>query len=78
MGPLTGQDEGESCGNDVDAGISDISCVSSLVTQDTATKNKGRESIVPSEFFKQKNSFSGDLLPTEVCSLPLLAWYIRT
>lgn len=34
---------------------------------------KGQGSKVLSEFFKQKNSLSGDLLPTEVCSLPVLA-----
>ncbi|KAM5558921.1 DNA-directed RNA polymerase I subunit 1 [Rosa sericea] len=75
VGPLTVQEEGESCGDDVDAGISDISCASSLVTQDTATKkSKGQETVVPSEFFEQKKAFSGDLLPTQVKEIMRLLW----
>ncbi|KAL6145258.1 hypothetical protein ACLB2K_055946 [Fragaria x ananassa] len=75
VGPLSVQDEGESCGDDVDAGISDISCASSLVTQDTATKkSKGQDSKELSEFSKLKIALSGDLKPTEVKGIMRLLW----
>nr|XP_011458916.1 PREDICTED: DNA-directed RNA polymerase I subunit RPA1-like isoform X1 [Fragaria vesca subsp. vesca] len=75
VGPLTVQEEGESCGNDVDAGISDISCASSFVTQDTATKkSEEQESIVLDQYFKQKEALSGDLTPKKVKEIMSLLW----
>lgn len=58
MGPLTGQDEGDEYEN---------------VDNNDMEKHNGEGSKVPSEFLNQTTSLSGDLLPKQVCSMPVLA-----
>ncbi|KAH0972017.1 hypothetical protein GBA52_024173 [Prunus armeniaca] len=61
-GPLTGQDE--------EASMLEDENFNSVATR----MQKGQGSKVLSEFFKQKNSLSGDLFPTEVKEIIRLLW----